>query len=95
MVFLNFNIFVLGFFATGVVAVPTPKPTILEHLEAANERRECKLLKDCHFYQQFYLKQITDSLRQVVRKDIKQHACGLNAYMEVEKGILVEYDNIA
>ena len=87
MVYFNFNVFILGFFVNGIVAVPKPTPITLGKVEAQNERRACKSLNDCHFYQQFDLEQITDSLRQAIRKDIDKQACGLNEYMEVEKGI--------
>ena len=87
MVFFNFNAFVLGFFVNSIVAMPMPTPITLGKVEVPNERRVCKVLKDCHFYRQFDLKQIADSLRQAIRKDIDKQACGLNEYMEVEKGI--------
>ena len=94
MVFFNFNVFVLGLFVNGIVAVPIPTPITLGKVEAPNERRTCQVLKDCHFYQQFNLEKITDSLRQAIRKDINKQACGLNEYMEVEKGIYIEYEVI-
>jgi len=94
MVFFNFNVFLLGFFVNSIVAVPIPTPITLGKVEAPNERRACKVLRDCHFYQQFDLEQITDSLRQAIRKDINKQACGLNEYMEVEKGIYIEYEII-
>ena len=63
----------------------------MENVEASNDGRECKLLKDCHFYQQFEMKEITDVLRQAIKNDITQQTCGLNIYREVEKGNLINY----
>ena len=74
--------------------MPMPTPITLGKVEAPNERRVCKVLKDCHFYRQFDLQQIADSLRQAIRKEIDKQACGLNEYMEVEKGIWKQYEII-
>ena len=94
MVFCNLNILLLVIFVNDVVTTPILTPIRTENVEASNDRRECKLLKDCHFYQQFEMKVITDSLRQAIENDITQHTCGLNIYREVEKGNLIYYIKI-
>ena len=94
MVFCNLNIILLGVFVNGVVTTPILTPITMENVEASNDGRECKLLKDCLFYQQFEMKEIMDSLRQAIENDITQHTCGLNVYREVEKGNLIDYIEI-
>ena len=91
MVFCNLNILLLGVFANAVVTTPILTPITMENIEVSNDGRECKLLKDCHFYQQFEMKEITDSLRQAIKNDITRQTCGLNIYREVEKGNLIDY----
>ena len=93
MVFSNLNILLLGVFVNVVVTTPILKPITMENIEASHNGRECKLLKDCHFYQQFEMKEITDSLRQAIKNDVIQQTCGLNVYREVEKGNLIDYIN--
>ena len=91
MVFCNLHILLLGVFVNAVVTMPILTPITTQNVEASNDGRECKLLKDCHFYQQFEMKEITDSLREAIKNDVTRQTCGLNVYREVEKGNLIDY----
>ena len=80
ILFCNLNILLLGVFVTTVVTTPIWTPITMENVEASNNGSECKVLKDCYFFQQFELKEIADSLRQLIKSDITQQTCGLNIY---------------
>ena len=91
MVFCNLHILLLGVFVNAVVTMPILTPITTQNVEASNDGRECKLLKDFNFYQQFEMKEITDSLREAIKNDVTRQTCGLNVYREVEKGNLIDY----
>ena len=46
MAFCNLNILLLGVFVNSVVTTPILTPITIENVEASNDGRECKLLKD-------------------------------------------------
>ena len=56
--------------------------------QARNGRRECKPVNECDFYLQFLDNDVPWISKEVLDKEFKRQACGLNIYGEVEKGRL-------
>jgi len=49
------------------------------------EGRECKLLEDCVFYQQFPTNNISESLKIAIKKELQRQVCGLDEFGDVHR----------